>query len=164
MAKTKSGRDNSVRVRVSPRAILSYTVAVLLINGIAFYLMHLFSQNDYLEHLEFTPNYDIILTESKTFWGGVWFNTDKLFVLRNEFMIEKNPFIGERRTYHIPYGKVDNVTFEEGLDIFAIKIDGMKFYVKNRYRYDTIKSSITFKSKKRFRTSEEKSFLSMFSH
>jgi len=164
MPSRKSERDNSVRVKVSPRAILSYTIAVLLINGIVFYLMHLFSQKDFLEHLEFTPNYDIILTESKTFWGGVWFNTDRLFVLRNEFMIEKNPFIGETKTYHMPYGKVNNVTFEEGLDIFAINIDGMKFYVKNRYRYDTIKSSITFKSKKRFSTTEEKSFLSIFSH
>ena len=126
--------------------------------------MHLFSQKDFLEHLEFTPNYDIILTESKTFWGGVWFTTDRLFILRNEFMIEKNPFIGERKTDRIPYEKVKNVTFEEGLDIFVIRIDGMNFYVKNRYRYDTIKSSITFKSKKRFRTTEEKSFLSIFSH
>jgi hypothetical protein len=126
--------------------------------------MYLFSQRDFLEHVEFTPNYDIILTESKTFWGGVWFNTDRLFVLRNEFMIEKNPFIGERNTYHIPYGKVRNVTFVEGLDIFEIKIDGTNFYVKNRYRYDTIKSSIVFKSKKRFTTSEEKTFLSIFSH
>ena len=164
MPSRRSERDNSVRVKISPRAILSYTIAVLLINGIVFYLMHLFSQKDFLEHLEFTPNYDIILTESKTFWGGVWFTTDRLFILRNEFMIEKNPFIGERKTDRIPYEKVKNVTFEEGLDIFVIRIDGMNFYVKNRYRYDTIKSSITFKSKKRFRTTEEKSFLSIFSH
>ncbi len=79
-------------------------------------------------------------------------------------MIEKYPLVGEARTYHISYGKVRNVTFEEGLDIFGIKIDGMNFYVKNRYRYDTIKSSIVFKSKKRFTTSEEKTFLSIFSH
>jgi hypothetical protein len=126
--------------------------------------MHLFSQKDFLEHVEFTPNYDIILTESRTFWGGVWFNTDRLFILRNEFMIEKNPFIGETKTYHIPYGKVKNVTFEEGLVIFKINIEGTNFHLKSRYRYDTIKSSILFKSKKQFRTTEAKTFLSMFSH
>jgi hypothetical protein len=126
--------------------------------------MYLFSQRDSLERFDFTPNHDIILTESKTFWGGVWFNRDRLFILRNEFMIEKNPLIGETKTYHIPYGKVRNVTFEEGLDIFGIKIDGMNFYIKNRYRYDTIKSSIVFKSKKQFKMEETKTVLSIFSH
>jgi hypothetical protein len=164
MPSPKSGTNNSVRFKVSPRAILSFTILILLVNGIVFFLMHLFSQKDYLDHIDFTPNYDIILTEAKTFWGGVWFNADRLFILRNEFMIEKNPFMGERKTEHIPYDKVKNVTFEQGLDIFVIKIDGMKFHVKSRYRYDTIKSSIAFKSKKRFRTTEEKSFLSIFSH
>ncbi len=164
MPSRKSGRDNSVRVKVSPRTILSFTILIVLVNGVVFFLMHLFSQKDYLERVDFTPNYDIILTEAKTFWGGVWFNTDKLYVLRNEFVIEKNPFIGERKTYHIPYEKVKDVTFEQGFDIFVIKIDGMNFHVKSRYRYDTIKSSITFKSKRRFWTSEEKSFLSIFSH
>jgi hypothetical protein len=115
--------------------------------------MYLFSQKDFLEHVDFSPNYDIVLTESKTFWGGVWFNRDRLFILRNEFMVEKNPFIGEAKTYHIPYGEV-----------FVIKIDGMNFYVKNRYRYDTIKSSIVFKSKKQFRTEETRTVMSIFSH
>jgi hypothetical protein len=126
--------------------------------------MYLFSQKDSLEHVDFSPNYDIVLTESKTFWGGVWFNRDRLFILRNEFMIEKNPFIGEAKTYHIPYGEAKNVTFEEGFGVFVIKIDGMNFYVKNRYRYDTIKSSIIFKSKKQFRTEETKTVMSIFSH
>jgi hypothetical protein len=126
--------------------------------------MHLFSRKDCLERVEFTPNYDIILTEAKTFWGGVWLNQDRLFILRNEFMIEKNPFIGEKMTYHIPYDKIKNVTFSEGFDLYVIQIDGMNFYVKNRYRYDTIKSHITFKSKERFRTTEEKTLLSVFSH
>jgi hypothetical protein len=43
-----------------------------------------------------------------------------------------------KKIYHIPYEKVRNVIFEEGLDIFVIKIEGMSFYVKNRYRYDKI--------------------------
>jgi hypothetical protein len=137
---------------------------ILLFNGIVFYLMYLFSQTDSLERVDFTPNHDIILTESKTFWEGVWFNRDRLFILRNEFMIEKNPFLGETKTYHIPYGKVRSVTFEQGLDIYGIKIDGINFYVKNRYRYDTIKSFIVFKSKKQFKTEETKTLLSMFSH
>jgi hypothetical protein len=164
MPSQKSERNTSGRFKMSPRAILSYAISVLLINGVVLYLMLLFSQKDFLEHVEFTPNYDIILTESRTFWGGVWFNADRLFILRNEFMIEKNPFIGETKTYHIPYGKVKNVTFEEGLDIFKINIEGTNFHVKSRYRYDTIKSSILFKSKKQFRTSEAKTFLSIFSH
>jgi len=164
MPSQKSGKGHLVRLKVSRRAVLSFTILILLINGIVFLLMYRFSQKDFLERVDFTPNYDIILTEAKTFWGGVWFNQDRLFILRNEFMIEKNPFIGERKTYHIPYEKVKNVTFEQGLDLYAIKIDGMNFYVKNRYRYDTIKSSIAFKSKKRFRTSEDNSFLRIFSH
>ncbi len=164
MPSQKSGKGHLVRLKVSRRAVLSFTILILLINGIVFLLMYRFSQKDFLERVDFTPNYDIILTEAKTFWGGVWFNQDRLFILRNEFMIEKNPFIGERKTYHIPYERVKNVTFEQGLDLYAIKIDGMNFYLKNRYRYDTIKSSIAFKSKKRFRTSEDKALLSVFSH
>ncbi|MGZ3578093.1 MAG: hypothetical protein ACXU98_03660, partial [Syntrophales bacterium] len=66
MPSRKSEKDNSVRFKISPRAILSYTIAVLLVNGVVFYLMHLFSQNDFREHVEFTPNYDLILTESRT--------------------------------------------------------------------------------------------------
>ena len=79
-------------------------------------------------------------------------------------MIEKNPLFGETKTIHIPYDKVRNVAFEEGLDIFTITVDRFNFYVKSRYRYNTIKSSIVFKAKERFRTTEEKTFLSMFSH
>jgi hypothetical protein len=79
-------------------------------------------------------------------------------------VIEKNHFIGEAKTYHIPYNEVRNVTFEEGFGVFVIKIDGMNFYVKNRYRYDTIKSSIVFKSKNHFRTEETKTVMSIFSH
>ena len=164
MVRRKSKRDYLNRLRSSRRTILLYSIVILLFNGIVFLLMYLFSQRDSLECVDFTPNYDIVLTESKTFWRGVWFNRDRLFILRNEFMIEKKPFIGETRTYHIPYGKVRNVTFEEGLDIFGIKIDGMDFYVKNKYRYDTIKSSIVFKSKKQFKTEETKTVLSIFSH
>lgn len=151
-------------MRSSRRAILSYSIVILLFNGVVFFLMYLFSQNDFLEHVDFTPDYDIILTESKTFWRGVWFDRDRLFILRDEFVIEKNSLIGERKTYHIPYGKVKNVTFEECLDIFEIKIDGVNFYVKSRYRYDTIKSFIAFKSINRFKTAETKTFLSIFSH
>ena len=164
MPSRKSKRDNSVRFKISPRAIFSYTIALLIVNGVVFFIMHLFSQKDFLEHVEFTPNHDIMLTESRTFWGGVWFNADRLFILRNEFMIEKNPFIGETKTYHIPYAEAKNVAFEEGLDIFKINIEGTNFHVKSRYRYDTIKSFILFKSKNKFRTTEAKTFLSMFSH
>lgn len=164
MVRGRSKKDHLNRLRSSRRTILTCAILILLVNAIVFYLMYLFSQTDSLERVDFTPNRDIILTESKTFWGGVWLNRDRLFILRNEFMIEKNPFIGEAKTYHIPYGKVRDVTFEEGLDIFSIKIDGMNFYVKNRYRYDTIKSSIVFKSKKQFRTEEARTLLSMFSH
>ena len=78
MPSRKSERDNSVRVKISPRAILSYTIAVLPINGIVFYLMYLFSPKDFLEHLEFTPNYDIILTEvcGSTQTGSLFFETN----------------------------------------------------------------------------------------
>ena len=151
-------------LKSSRRTILLCSGVILLFNCVVFLLMYLFSQKDFLEHVDFSPNYDIVLTESKTFWGGVWFNRDRLFILRNEFMIEKNPFIGEAKTYHIPYGEVKNVTFEEGFGVFVIKIDGMNFYVKNRYRYDTIKSSIVFKSKKQFRTEETRTVMSIFSH
>ncbi len=164
MAREKPRRDYSNQPRSFRRTILLYSVVILLFNGIVFLLMYLFSQTSSLERVDFTPENDIVLTESKTFWRGVWFNRDRLFILRNEFMIEKNPFIGETKTYHIPYGKVRNVTFEEGLDIYGIKIDGMNFYVKSRYRYDTIKSSIIFKSKKQFKTEETKTLLSVFSH
>lgn len=106
MPSRKSGKHNSVRFKVSRRVVLSFTILILLVNGIVFFLMHLFSQRDYLEHIDFTPNYDIILTEAKTFWGGVWFNTNRLFILRNEFMIEKNPLIGERKSsYPLREGK-----------------------------------------------------------
>ena len=116
MPSQKSGKGHLVRLKVSRRAVLSFTILILLI-GIVFLLMDRFSQRNFFERVDFTPNYDIILTEAKTFWGGVWFNQDRLFILRNEFMIEKNPFIGERKTYHISYEKVKNVPFEQGLGI-----------------------------------------------
>jgi hypothetical protein len=164
MARQKPRRDYSNQPGGSRRTILIYAAVILFVNCVVFLLMYLFSQTSFLERIDFTPDNDMVLTESKTFWGGVWFNRDRLFILRNEFIIEKNPFIGETKTYHIPYEKVKNVTFEEGLYIFVIKIDGTKFHVKNRYRYDTIKSYIVFKSKKQFRTEETRTFLSLFSH
>jgi hypothetical protein len=164
MVRQKARRDHLNRPKSCRRTILLYIIVIVFFNGAVFWLMYLFSQTDSLERVDFTPDYDIILTESKTFWRGVWFNRDRLFILRNEFMIEKYPLVGEAKTYHIPYGKVRNVTFEEGLDIFGIKIDGMNLYVKSRYRYDTIKSSIVFKSKKQFKTEEAKTILSVFSH
>ena len=159
----RSPRDYLNHLKKSRRTIISLSILILLVNLIAFGLMHIFSRQDTLEHIEFTPNYDIILTESKTFWKGVWFKSDRLFILRNEFMIEKNALIGETKTIHIPYDQIGVVAFEEGLDIFTISIDRMNFYVKSRYRYNTIKASIIFKSKKRFRTIEEKTVFSMLS-
>jgi len=163
MAVHQFRRDYLNHLKSSRRTIISLSILILLANSIVFGLMHVFSRPDTLEHMEFTPNYDIILTGSKTFWKGVWFNSDRLFVLRNEFMVEKNSLSGERKTIHISYDKVGVVAFEEGLDMFTITIDKMNFYVKSRYRYNTIKSSIIFKSRKRFRTMEEKTFLSVLS-
>lgn len=163
MVQPGARRDHLKRPRSFRRMILLCTIVIVLFNGAVFWLMHLFSQTDSLERIDFTPDHDIILTESRTFWRGVWFNRDRLFILRKEFMIEKYPLVGEAKTYHISYGEVRNVIFEEGLDIFGIKINGMNFYVKNRYRYDTIKSSIVFKSKKQFKTEEARTVLSIFS-
>jgi len=163
MAGNQSPRDYLNHLKNSRRTIISLCILILLVNSSVFGLMHVFSRQETLEHIEFTPNYDIILTESKSFWKGVWFKSDRLFILRNEFMIERNRIIGETKTIHIPYDKVGIVVFEEGLDIFTIAIDRMNFCVKSRYRYNTIKSSIIFKSKKRFRTIEEKTFLSLLS-
>ncbi len=151
-------------LKSSRRTILLCSAVILLFNLVVFLLMYIFSQKDSLEHVDFSPNYDIVLTESKTFWGGVWFNKDRLFILRNEFVIEKNPFIGEAKIYHIPYGEVKNVTFEKGFGVYVIKIDRMNFYVKSGYRYDTIKSSIVFKSKNHFMTEETRTVMSIFSH
>ena len=98
---------------------------------------------------------EVILIESKYFWGGVWFNKDKLIVSYDKFEIEKNSLIFDKKTIQLPVSKIKKVNFEKDIyDVYKISIwseDGFYyFYIKNKDNFEIVKSKIIDISIKRF--------------
>ena len=115
---------------------------------------------------------EVYLTEYKYFWGGVWFNKDRLLVLDDNFKIEENSLIsGSPTIIQLPFSKIKKVIFEEGYDIYEIRIESDggflnrvdNFYIRNKDNFEIVKDRIVEVNKGSFVIEETKTFPSRFS-
>lgn len=109
----------------------------------------------------------LVLEESKYFWGGVWFNKDKVNISPQGFSIEKKSFILGKQNITIPYGKVKKVVFKRGYTVQELIVvsEGNFFQTKNSF-YMTNLSNFHFVidtigafCKNQFTTVEDESIL-----
>ncbi len=73
------------------------------------------------------------LAEAKCLWGGVWFRKDALVLSRDGFAITKDSLIFGSESVSVPFRKVKNVAFGEGVFMNRMTIEtdggGYAFYI-----------------------------------
>jgi hypothetical protein len=98
---------------------------------------------------------EVVLIESKSFLGGVWFNKDRLDILYDKFDIEKNSFISGKEKVQLPFSVIKKVNFEKKFyDIYKISIKSefgsFTFFIQNKNNFEIVKNKIIEMCRDRF--------------
>lgn len=109
---------------------------------------------------------NIRLAEAKCLWGGVWFRKDALVLSRDGFAITKDSLLFGSESVSVPFQKIKQVVFEEGLTInqMTIATDGSRytFYIDDDIYFRYLEYVLPKYGDNRLTIIETASFLKSF--